>query len=866
MKRKTLRVSVITLCLLLSITVGFTSSVNVKADEEVKIYETKIVTDDKEKKETNNLEDTNIEKDKSLNNEEVTRNLDDSELNSDAIHEEENPSNIEGNAETPVEFELKSNEALVGSFDEFRTLVLKKGNGVIDTYYMTDDFIADKGISVPAGYGFTLDGTNPYTNETHTYTQTVAANAAYSFSVNSSGTAARTIEYRNMNIVGTSKKGIIYSFSDTTTQIFDNVTFSGPALSYNALGKTIYKDSTLTNSVADYSSYLHSGKQLELVGETNVYGAGAKASYVFYLSGGSMTVAENANVTIEHSTRVGVMASFEMKSGSTLTINGKYIEGGNSLINTIDASQFEMNNAILNINGEKGLKGSAAIYSEDIDINNSKVNFDVDSQSDILRAKNQINIINSELNLKANYLSFGFINASESGSNINIINSSIHESVITMAGAAIESRDEVIIDNSSIVSQSSLLRTDYIRSGKSIQFKNGSNFGINVKGVQSTVLSSNSIVMENSRVDISVVEKSVSAKTQDLIRAKKVLIDGSEVNIYINDSDITHIFDVSDSITIKDSAMNPGEFHLRSTFSINLSKNVNATITIDTQQVNTSQLLTENEYELHFRRNNYQPGKMIFKLDSKGMPTFLHNDFTDNGFPNPEDYLNLNSTRSLSIGTVRLDYVEPISQEKLSIKTNANAEVFFDYNDSLSLNANADHDGIVTFNLEPLAKPGYHNLKIMSKGLIRNEVIDYSSFGTVSLLDYPEILNFESLNVPAGHTEYQSKNQSNITVEDTRVNRTGWKLEVRVKTSLHQQNNQANEFTNALIFRNPINKEKNILSSKPLLVYETDELYDEKVNIEFGEMEGILLEFYGANGIYADAGYGASLEWILTQY
>ncbi|MEG0415895.1 MAG: hypothetical protein RR565_07125 [Erysipelothrix sp.] len=861
MKRKTLRVSVITLCLILSMTIGFTSSVNVKADEEVKIYETKIVADDKEKKETNNLEDTNIEEDKSLNNEEVTGNLDDSELNSDAIHKENNPSNIEENPKTPVEFELKSNEALVGSFDEFRTLVLKKGNGVIDTYYMTDDFIADKGISVPAGYGFTLDGTNPYTNETHTYTQTVAANAAYSFSVNSSGTAARTIEYRNMNIVGTSKKGIIYSFSDTTTQIFDNVTFNGPVLSYNIAGKTIYKDSTLTNTVADYSSYLHSGKQLELAGETNVYGAGPKASYVFYLTGGVMTVAENANVTIEHSTRVAVMDSFEMKSGSTLTINGKYIEGGNALINTLDAKAFTMNQATLNLNGDKGMRGSAAIYSNEIQIDNSTLNFNVDSQSDILRAANRIELKNTELNLEANYIGFGYINATEPGSTVLLENSVVNESVVNMAGAAVEAKKLVKLDNSIINSEMDILRSTYMRSGDTIEISNKSEFNMTTNGIQNSVVNAtNEVNLNNSIFNLTIKDRAATAKNQELITTKNVEMKGSKLDFYINDNEIKHIFNASERIVFEDSEQNPGELKIRSEWPISLSKNVNAKIKFETQQINASREKTDIDYTYMIRKNDYEKGIMEFTLDKVGNPTFIQNDFVSG------EFTNFNDLKSLSMGTVRLHYNADVTQNLISFNTNALSNVTFTYNEVLQEEVISDLDGNASVVTDIKIKPGFHELKIVSDGLIRTDIIDFSSFGTVTLLNYPELLDFESLNIPVGHTEYQSRNQSNITVEDTRVERTGWKLEVRMKTPLHQQNNKSNEFANALIFRNPINKEKNILNSKPLLVYETDELYDEKVNIEFGEMEGILLEFYGANGIYADTGYDASLEWVLTQY
>lgn len=167
---------------------------------------------------------------------------------------------------------------------------------------------------------------------------------------------------------------------------------------------------------------------------------------------------------------------------------------------------------------------------------------------------------------------------------------------------------------------------------------------------------------------------------------------------------------------------------------------------------------------------------------------------------------------------------------------------------------------------DPIAKAGIHTLTVNSKNLLRIESLDYSQFGSVELTEYPAALNFENLVVPKRATVFDSNNKSNLTVVDTRENKTGWKLEMRVKTPLHALTNKQNRFDDALIYHNPLTHQRDVITSKPLLIYETNGNYDEETIIEFDEMEGILLEFQGANGIYANTNYGADIEWILTQY
>lgn len=875
MKTKKRYITLVTIILTFSVIIGITSDISVSAnDDNVKVYETKVgttqergVQDSKQELE-NETEKVGIVSEQEIHPE--IANLED--IENDSVHEIDLPKVKEEPVveETIVQtqektFELKSNETTVGSYDELKVLISKKGHGVYDTFYLTGDIEADSGVTIPAGYHFTIDGTNPNTGERHKYIQTVDVAAPRASSINSATSTPTSITMQNMDIYGTSKLGIVNASSSGTTQIFNNVDYFGPMLAVNGTGKTVIKDSEITNDNLTSGSYLFRGKRLELEGNTTLNAVGTKSLRAMDMSAGTLTIKSNANILINHSNRILSVNRFEIEPHAKLTLNAKYVENI-TLVNSIDATDFLMTDAELIVRGEEKVKGSAIVSSNSMKIENTSIDVEVDKQSDILRSQNSMEIKNSKINVVANQVSYGILNLTEAGADMMLNNVDLTFNIGMMSGTAVESRSNIYIENSIIKSDSETFRSYVIGSQNQLNILN-SEIDITAQGVHTSLLrATNSINIEQSILDFDITGQSPTGKKQELLTSKNINIVNTDVDMYINDPDIKYIFDVSNTLLFIEDENVGHEFNVNSEYTISLSKNIAATIRLHTQQINTATTKKQNDYDWHFHKTGYEPGVMEFKVDSSGKPQFVRNDFMDMNLPDTTQNLNFNGQRRIAMGSIPLEYLQPVTQEEILLHMNPNADILVHYNKNQEVNTVSDTLGNAKIVFDPIAKAGIHTLTVNSKNLLRIESLDYSQFGSVDLTEYPAALNFENLVVPKRATVFDSNNKSNLTVVDTRENKTGWKLEMRVKTPLHALTNKQNHFDNALIYHNPLTHQRDVITSKPLLIYETNGNYDEETIIEFDEMEGILLEFQGANGIYANTNYGADIEWILTQY
>lgn len=875
MKMKKRYITLVTLILTFSVVIGVTSDISVSAnDGNVKVYETKVGTTQERGVQDSKQElEDETEKVNTVSEQEIHPEIENSEdIEIDSVLEKNLP---EAEEERVVEetivptkektFELKSNETTVDSYDELKVLISNKGYGVYDTFYLTADIEANSGVTMPAGYHFTIDGTNPYTGERHSYIQTVAVGAARTESIYSTTSTATSITMQNMDIYGTSKLGIVNSSLAGTTQKFDNVNYYGPMLAVNGTGKTTIKDSEITNTNLTSGTYLFRGKKLELEGNTTLNAVGAKSLHALDMSTGALTIKSDADVTINHSNRILSVNRFEIEPQAKLTLNTTYLEN-TTLMDSISTKEFIMNDAKFIVNGDEKANGSAVVSSDTMEIKNSNIDINVDKQSDILRSKYSMAIANTKINVVANQVNYGILNLTEAGADMMLNNVDLNFKIGMMSGTAIESKSNIYIEDSIIKSDSETFRSYVIGSQNQLNIFN-SEIDVTAQGVHTSLLkATNSINIEQSVLDFDITGQSPSGKKQELLTSKNINVVNTDVDMYINDPDIKYIFDVSNTLLFIEDENVGHEFNVNSEYTISLSKNIAATIRLHTQQINTATTKKQNDYDWHFHKTGYEPGVMEFKVDSSGKLEFFRNDFTDKDLPDTTLNLNFNDQRRISMGSLPLEYLQPVTQEEIRLQTNPNADILVRYNKDQEVSTVSDALGNAKIVFDPIAKAGIHTLTVNSKNLLRIESLDYSQFGSVELTEYPAALNFENLVVPKRATVFDSNNKSNLTVVDTRENKTGWKLEMRVKTPLHALTNKQNRFDDALIYHNPLTHQRDVITSKPLLIYETNGNYDEETIIEFDEMEGILLEFQGANGIYANTNYGADIEWILTQY
>lgn len=284
---------------------------------------------------------------------------------------------------------LLTNEIIVTNFTDFKNAIQTSNNGYT-TIYLGADIVMTSGVNIPGNKGnLIIDGTDPNTGNQYTLTElaTSALSATINISANSMGPS--TIILRNLDIQGKNYYGTVAVNGNLSiTLLYDNVTYYGPQLTYNPLGKAIYRNSTITipatvtggsqcQEVAEVS-------KVDFEGSVTINHSPSSVTHpILNMSGtGSLiTFKQNAEVRITTNTGLnnngsiatsllfephanlmatqtassipffsGVGQTFEMQNGSSMVLNRTVADFGAAGINMDSASgKFILSGASLSI-------------------------------------------------------------------------------------------------------------------------------------------------------------------------------------------------------------------------------------------------------------------------------------------------------------------------------------------------------------------------------------------------------------------------------------------------------------------------------------------------------------------------------------
>ena len=183
-----------------------------------------------------------------------------------------------------------------------------EGDNSITTIYFANDITLESGISIlGTKQSITIDGLYPLdgSGSIHTYTDMNSASDSNTIGIRTS--ISINILFKNMNVIGRNYYGIIYVSENTNHQnvivTYENVTYSGPQITYHPSGLSIYKNLNINivASTACPANEVAETFQLEIGGNTTIT-HNSTSNSTFWLRGNTdnayIKILDGANVSI----------------------------------------------------------------------------------------------------------------------------------------------------------------------------------------------------------------------------------------------------------------------------------------------------------------------------------------------------------------------------------------------------------------------------------------------------------------------------------------------------------------------------------------------------------------------------------------
>lgn len=238
---------------------------------------------------------------------------------------------------------INDHTVVVYSSTELKTTLENDNNY---TYiYLGNNISLDTGIKISSTkINLTIDGT--YENITYTFEDRKTLNA--SDTINISSTQIAKVLVCNMNIIGNNYYGVIYvpdsSIYKNTIIEYNNITYTGPQISFHPTGLTTFIDSTITiqDNTLTVGNEVAECNQIILGGTTNItHKSKSNSSFWFRNANPSLTVLSNSKITFISEYRELIYGvnnlSFTILSNSTMSIttNNGMSYGTNGTENTL---------------------------------------------------------------------------------------------------------------------------------------------------------------------------------------------------------------------------------------------------------------------------------------------------------------------------------------------------------------------------------------------------------------------------------------------------------------------------------------------------------------------------------------------------
>lgn len=286
---------------------------------------------------------------------------------------------------------------------------------------------------------------------------------------------------------------------------------------------------------------------------------------------------------------------------------------------------------------------------------------------------------------------------------------------------------------------------------------------------------------------------------------------------------------------------------------------------IDTQQINTwdskPTFTTYPDATLggahRFVMNDYRNFNVSGSISAKGDPTFDKTSTPSTDTISINDNLTFNNQEVISMGNMMLDVPKNTeSLSKLKLKTNPGSWV--QLASKPTFDTYADENGNVDTQLPHGVSNDKYRVDSFGDNLYRNSDVQYHVDGDLSILEIPTQISFPEIELHSGPNYYYRDSQMKIAIEDNRLNKTGWKLSVRIIKPLQISGRPESRLDKAL------HVNRNAIGEELVTVYETTGLdYSSNTEVIWESNEGIQLYIENYNRIYANTPYEASLEWVL---
>lgn len=247
--------------------------------------------------------------------------------------------------------------------------------------------------------------------------------------------------------------------------------------------------------------------------------------------------------------------------------------------------------------------------------------------------------------------------------------------------------------------------------------------------------------------------------------------------------------------------------------------------------------------------------------------TISTNNYTEEELKILPDLTNFNfpNKKILSIGTVplRLNAITD-KDTNMSGITDSNASILIEYND-VSTIVKANEDGIFSYDYQETLEIGTvisFIVKNYDTVLYYNKTVEIVYSGELTLDTATKYFEFKLSPISDNPLLYPRLNDLIITVTDSRVDSSSWKLYATINHDLESDDGII--LKDSLVYVNNLG-EISILSSTPTLVYtgESNGGSIKVTNISWNENEGILFQLKGYLENKKD--YKAEITWILEE-
>lgn len=861
LKRITLLALSATLVLTLIFTAGQTTNISA---EETKVYTTTINSGDvtsqplvptEPQPEAPITVDQEVSQD-SIDNDEVTE--------QDILNHE---------VETPVSAEievltLKENEVVVNSFDELYTLVTNRGNGVYDTYYMSQDFVVSKSLTVPEGYSFVLDGRDPVTGEYHSLTAR-ENDDFFTYAFKAKNATPTTMHFRNMNISTYNKYGLMYSGYDNTTFIYENVSFTGTTLVHNLKGKVVLNNFTATMK-SGYSQELARALEINFYGDNVITDFSSKNGPTFNSATTALVFEEGSSTKISSDYRAIYSKSMDLKPNSSLDVEIVTAYDA-STVSIIQTGILTMKGANLNVVINSYTRTSAIVLTDEMIISQSNVYINSNRSWQALTAKNRIEIVDgSTVTIEADYTSPDVIDQTSESTpytqGLVIDNSTVNLNIDYAYAGMMKSRSDMIINNSTVNMQAAKINREAISTMGNLTITNSNIWADSNDSRIGAVSVAKKFMIEDSDILVDSEGNAGTVSKYHMITAKEFESKNARVNLIIDDKEIIGIFDVEKHIKIVNDGTKPSWFIADGNHKMALlNTKKTPTIEVTTQQINLwNDIDSTTSADIRIFNKDNSTGTLEFTVGTDNSINIIRNTFVPHEGSNKIETGIFNGRATYAMGHVMFQNHSGDDQDIIDFKTNPNAAITFNYNGNQVIEGNADTNGRYYAELDQPLGVDYHTITIKDGRFEIVEVLDYTIYGSVDLTHYPKTIQFGDVDIRNTAGTHARHDTMTLRVEDTRYERTGWKLEVRAKQELTDTSGRNSVLHDSLIFKKNAQHNGNVINNRPIVVYETPENYDAVTELNFANDLGVLMQLGGPNGIYANTGYTAESEWILT--